>query len=226
MHTTAPISPVYTPIFFATVSEKLEIVRQVVAMYLTFATIPVTHAYFTNAPAPAPPKTPTSRGAARCVNTLKRFLRAAPKTAGWVFIYLFILIVERFKIASQVNITMSNSPGSLARMTDALLGCNINIDAICCTEGSDNSTIHMITNDAEAAVAALTGMGKVSHTEVLAFSRKNNKGAIHNLTRRLAGLGINIRNVYATTHGKGTSSMVYIAVDNIEESKNILRIAK
>lgn len=81
----------------------------------------------------------------------------------------------------------------------------------------------MITNDPEEAAAALTGLGKVTHSEVLAFSRRNNKGAIHNLTRKLAGLGINIRNVYATTHGKGTSSMVYIVVDDIDHAITILK---
>jgi len=51
----------------------------------------------------------------------------------------------------QVNITVPNTPSSLAKVCDALRSADVNILAIACSEGTPSTIIHLIVNDFETA---------------------------------------------------------------------------
>jgi hypothetical protein len=127
-------------------------------------------------------------------------------------------MAQDVRIASQLNITLPNSPGNLARLSDTLRAVKVNINAICCTEGRDQTTVHTIVDDIDTAKIVLKDHGNVSTEEVLAFSMDNKPGAIFDISRVCAGAGVNIRNIYATTHGAGKGATVYVVVDNVEKA--------
>ena len=124
------------------------------------------------------------------------------------------------RTATQLNVEMANASGSFARLCDSLRGADVNIDAVCCSEGKELSIIHMIVSDTETAKHVLQDVGTVTSEEILAFDKQNEKGAIYNIVRPLAGAGVNIRNLYATTHGAGEAT-VYVVVDDVEKAKTL-----
>lgn len=117
----------------------------------------------------------------------------------------------------QLNIPVENTPGSLAKVGDTLRSASVNILAICCTEGSTQTIIHIVVDDPETAKIVLKAFGKITSTKVLSFLIKNKPGAIASIGRALAGANINIRYIYATTTGK--EARVYVAVENDETEK-------
>lgn len=123
-------------------------------------------------------------------------------------------------IIEQVNLQVPNTPGMLARVSDALKAADINIEAICCMDRGDESSIHMIVDDTDTAVIALKDMGIVTRESVMAFQKINKPGAISQIARSCAGGNINIRGIYATTHGK-KEAMVYVMVDDIEKANTV-----
>ena len=118
---------------------------------------------------------------------------------------------------TQINVSMPNVPNSLARIGDKLRSVDVNIDAIACTEGGDNSVVHLVVNDADEGVVALKELGTVTTNDVLVFRMRNKPGAIGNIGRALGAANVNIRNMYATTWGKDAT--VYVHVDDIEQAK-------
>lgn len=121
----------------------------------------------------------------------------------------------------QVNITMPNIPSSLAKVGDRLRSAEVNIDAITCTEGPTHTIIHLIVSDAETAKFVLKDLGAVTTTEVLAMKLRNKPGAIANIGRSCAAMGVNIRMIYATTCGK--EAMVYVAVEDVTKAIELLK---
>lgn len=118
---------------------------------------------------------------------------------------------------TQVTIVMANIPGQLAKVGDTMRGAGVNISAISCSEGKDQSAVHMIVDDVDSAKTALKGMGTVSTSEVIGFKMKNKPGAIGMIGRACAAAGVNVRNMYATTCGP--EAMVFVCVDDIAKAK-------
>ena len=125
------------------------------------------------------------------------------------------------EIVEQVNIVMPNVPSSLAKVGDKLRSSEINIDAISCTEGSKQTVIHLIVDDPETAVIVLKDLGVVGTTEVIAFKMHNKPGAIANIGRACAAMGVNINMIYSTTCGK--DAMVYVAVEDASAAVELLK---
>ena len=125
------------------------------------------------------------------------------------------------EIAVELGVAIPNHPGSLAHLSDMLRAADVNIEALFCSERSKDSTVYLVVDDPETAKLVLQKFGKVSATDVLALQAKNKPGAIAHIARMCAGASININHVYATSLGK--EAMVYLAVDDIEKAKKVLK---
>ncbi|MDD4319545.1 MAG: ACT domain-containing protein [Candidatus Peribacteraceae bacterium] len=123
----------------------------------------------------------------------------------------------------QLNITVPNTPGNLATLTDKLRSAEVNINAITCSEGPNKTVVHLIVDDPETAKFALQAQYGVSLSDVLVFKMKNKPGAIAGISRACAAAGINIRNIYATTAGKGKEATVYVLVDDIAKAEEKMK---
>jgi hypothetical protein len=123
---------------------------------------------------------------------------------------------------TQLNVTVQNSPNSLAKIGDKLRSANINIDAISVSEGTQNSIIHLIVDDPDTAKIVLQEVAHVEAQTILGVRMKNTPGAIASIGRSFAIATINIKNIYATTLGK--EAMVYVVVDDVEEAMEKMRL--
>jgi len=127
----------------------------------------------------------------------------------------------QMKQVVQLSIGIPNSVGSMAHMTDMLRAADVNIDAMFCTENSHQTNVHLVVDDPETAKIVLQKIGPVQAADVLSLDLPNKPGSIAQIARRCAGAGINIRNIYATSVGKGGA--VYLSTDDIERTKEILK---
>ena len=125
------------------------------------------------------------------------------------------------QIVQQVNIVMPNVPSSIAKVGDRLRSEEINIDAICCTEGRENSVIHLIVDDPATAKLVLKELGPVSIADVIALKVHNKPGVIADIGRACAATGVNIRMIYSTTNGK--EAMAYLVVDDVAAAMELLK---
>jgi hypothetical protein len=126
------------------------------------------------------------------------------------------------KTRTQLTVSISNHPGSLARMTDVLRSADVNIEALFCNEGVSETLVHLVVDDSETAKMVLKKLGEdVVPSEVLGIPIQNKPGAIAHIARMCAGASINIRHIYATSFGK--DAMVYLAVDDLEKATQALR---
>lgn len=125
------------------------------------------------------------------------------------------------EIALQLSVSLPNSPGSLARMSDMLRAADVNIEALFCNEGESKTMVHVVVDDPETAKIVLRQLGDVEATDVVAYQVKNKPGAIADLARKCAGAGINIRHIYATSLGK--EAMCYLEVDDMEKARKALK---
>lgn len=123
---------------------------------------------------------------------------------------------------TQVDVTVPNSPNSLALVSDALRAADVNIEAISCTQGKPNTTVHMVVDDAQAAKDALANVGDVVLTDVLEFEMKNEVGAVGNAARALGSSGVNVEYLYASSAKSRGSTMVYMAVDDVPKACDAL----
>ena len=122
------------------------------------------------------------------------------------------------QVVPQLSVTLTNTPGSLASVTNALKDASVNINALCCTEQGDQTVVHLIVDNPEAAQPALEG---ASLAEVLELVMQNEPGAIDTIAQKCAAAGVNIRNIYATTHGDGAAT-VYVDVDDTVKAQEVL----
>ncbi len=126
------------------------------------------------------------------------------------------------ELVTQIDISMPNQPGAMAKVTDALRAAHVNIEAMYCTEGTAYSTIHMVVDDVDTAKLALGVFGKIDTTPAFVTSVRNQPGAIASAIRLCAGAGINIRNLICTSAGK--EAMIVITVNDIEKAKQVFGI--
>jgi hypothetical protein len=121
--------------------------------------------------------------------------------------------------ATQINVTLPNGPGMLAKLCDLLRSADVNIEALFCTEETDHSVLHLVVDDTETAKIMLQPIGDVTTTTLLAFRLKNKPGAIAQVARMCAGAQLNIAEIYSTTSGK--EATVYVSLDNVEKGLEV-----
>ncbi|MDO8649250.1 MAG: ACT domain-containing protein [Candidatus Peregrinibacteria bacterium] len=128
------------------------------------------------------------------------------------------------KRVTQINVLLPNVPGSLATICDKLRAADVNLIALCTTEGKPNSTFHMVVDDTDTAKLVLSPLFKVTTNTVFCFEVKNKPGAIAAIGRTCAGAGVNIRNIYATTYGK--EATVYVSVEDDAKAEEAFKSMK
>ncbi|HEX5671716.1 MAG TPA: ACT domain-containing protein [Acidimicrobiia bacterium] len=107
-------------------------------------------------------------------------------------------------MAWDLEVVLSDRPGTLATLGEALGAAGINIDGISGSAGPGAATIHLLVDDAGAAQRVLqsAGIEAVGSTEVVIASFKDQPGELGTMARRIADTGTNIALVYITCDGR------------------------
>ena len=125
-------------------------------------------------------------------------------------------------MAKDLTVVLQDRPGELARLGQATGEAGVNIQGMCAFTGEGRGIIHILVDDAKAAVArkALedTGMGVADEREVLVVDVEDRPGTLGELARTLGEAGVNIELVYTIFGGV----KLVIATDDIDSARAAL----
>ena len=128
--------------------------------------------------------------------------------------------------ATQLNLSVDNAIGTLARLCRDLAHGGVNVLAVSAPEaGHDNGVVRLLVPNRELAERALTKAGYVFAVEdVLFLELKNRPGALAKAVEKLARAGIGIRYAYATASSrtKTTAAVVAVAENDLGRALKLL----
>ena len=107
-------------------------------------------------------------------------------------------------MAVDLAIDIENTPGALARVSDAISDAGVNIAAATCVGSGDRAELHILVPHAEAAKHALA----ISHVavnrerEVVVVEVEDRPGVLADLTHKIAKAGVNLDLVYVATQNR------------------------
>jgi hypothetical protein len=114
-------------------------------------------------------------------------------------------------MVSEFQITLSDQPGSLARLGHTLGDANVNIEAIHGASLGGESVVHLVTDEPGRAREAIQASGfPYREREVLLVSVLDEPGTLGDVALVMSEAGINIDAVYVTTRGH-----VVLGVDDL-----------
>jgi hypothetical protein len=128
--------------------------------------------------------------------------------------------------ATQLNLSVDNAIGTLARLCRDLAHGGVNVLAVSAPEtGHDNGVVRLLVPNRELAERALTKAGYTfAADEVLFLEIKNRPGALAKAIEKLARAGISIRYAYATASSrtKTTAAVVAVAENDLARALKLL----
>jgi hypothetical protein len=104
-------------------------------------------------------------------------------------------------MAVDLVIDIENTPGALAQVAAAISDAGVNIAAATCLGPGDRAELHILVPHAGAAKHALS----ISHLavsrerEVVVVDVEDHPGVLADLTRKIAGAGVDLDLVYVAT---------------------------
>ena len=101
-------------------------------------------------------------------------------------------------------IEIPNEPGALARVAAAISDAGVNLAAATCLGTADQVELHVLVPHAAAArhALALSQLGVTREREVVVVEVEDRPGVLADLTRKVAGAGIDLDLVYVATRNR------------------------
>jgi hypothetical protein len=107
-------------------------------------------------------------------------------------------------MAFDLVIDIENAPGTLAKVAAAISDAGVNIAAATCVGSGDRAELHILVPHAEAArhALALSQLAVTREREVVVVDVEDRPGVLADLTRRIAGAGIDLDLIYVATRNR------------------------
>ena len=122
----------------------------------------------------------------------------------------------------QISVFLPNKPGILADFTKVLLQNNINMRAISVADTADYGILRIIVDKVDDCIKILkTNNYLVSVTEVIAVEVPDKPGGLHQITKILGDVDVNIEYLYSTILKE--KAIIVLRVDDIKKAANILK---
>ena len=122
-------------------------------------------------------------------------------------------------MSTDLTVILQDRPGELARLGQATGEAGVNIQGMCAFTGEGTGVIHVLVDDAKAAVARQAleeaGMGVADEREVLVVDIEDRPGTLGELARSLGEAGVNIELAYTTFGGV----KLVIATDDMDAAR-------
>jgi len=101
-------------------------------------------------------------------------------------------------------IEIENTPGALAGVAAAISDAGVNIAAATCVGAADRAELHILVPHAEAArhALAISHLAVSREREVVVVDVEDRPGVLADITRKVAGAGVNLDLVYAATRDR------------------------
>jgi hypothetical protein len=131
-----------------------------------------------------------------------------------------ILSMER---ATQLPIFLSNRPGVLMRVCDALAQAEINIHALSTSDTVDQSVMRMVVSDPTKALMLLGEAGVLAlENEVLMIEGENQPGMLAKIAERLSAANANIEYAYLAASPKAGQGLIILRPSEVEKAERAL----
>jgi hypothetical protein len=120
------------------------------------------------------------------------------------------------------SIQLTNHPGDLARVAQALGRRGVNIKALAAVSVGGVAIAHVLPDDIVVARSAFEAANiRFTENEVHIVLLENTAGMVANVTGRLGDAGINLEALYVTGVADGLVELAIVS-DNPKKSKKIL----
>ena len=120
------------------------------------------------------------------------------------------------------SIQLSNHPGDLSRVAQALARRGVNIKALAAISVGGVAIAHILPDDIVVARSAFEAANiRFTESEVHIVLLENTAGMVGNVTSRLGDAGINLEALYVTGIADGLVELA-IVCDNPKKAKKIL----
>jgi len=125
--------------------------------------------------------------------------------------------------ATQLAVFLSNRPGALARLCEALGEAGINIHALTVSDTVDHAVIRMVVSDPTKALMLLGERGVLAlENDVLVIDTANEPGVLAKIADCLAKSEINIEYAYMATSAKNPKGLIVLRPSNVEKAQKAL----
>jgi hypothetical protein len=107
-------------------------------------------------------------------------------------------------MAVDLVIDIENTPGALSEVAAAISDAGVNIAAATCVGPADRAELHILVPRAEAAkhALAISHVAVTREREVVVVQVEDRPGVLADLTRKIAGAGVNLDLVYVATENR------------------------
>jgi len=119
-------------------------------------------------------------------------------------------------------VDLTNKPGELAKVTEAIAQQRIDITAFSGSTCGDSGSLALVTNDEEGTRRALSeGQWTFRSVELVEATIANRPGGLAEVARKLADAGVNIEAGFPTVM-IGSDVQVAFATDNPSKAKQVV----
>ena len=126
-------------------------------------------------------------------------------------------------ITKQLALFLENTPGTLARLADALAEAKINIYAISTSDTVDHSVIRIIVSDYRKALNMFESHGTlVIEDDVLMMEGDNKPGSLARIAHKLGDAKINIEYAYSATPPDAKKGLLILRVQDVKKAMKVL----
>jgi hypothetical protein len=120
---------------------------------------------------------------------------------------------------NDLTISLTDQPGSLAALGEAIGRANINIEGACAYVEGGRAVAHICVDDAGGARRALTeaGVEVTGEQDVIVVQLEDRPGVLGGVTRRIADAGVNLRLAYLAT-----GTRLVVAADDLDRAETAI----
>jgi hypothetical protein len=131
--------------------------------------------------------------------------------------------MSAIEITRQLAIFLDNSPGTLARVCDALAEADISIYAITTSDTVDHSVVRLVVSDPRRALGLFEEHNSlVVEDEVLMVEGDNKAGSLAQICHRLGKAKINIEYCYCATSPRAKKGVLILRVSDARKALKVL----
>jgi hypothetical protein len=124
---------------------------------------------------------------------------------------------------TQLAVFLSNRPGALARVCDALAKADINIHALATSDTIDHSVVRMVVSDPTKALMLLGEANVLAlENDVLMIESGNYPGALAKIAERLSQANVNIEYAYMAASPTSEKAIMIIRPSEVEKAQRTL----
>ncbi len=127
------------------------------------------------------------------------------------------------KLGKELCFEAADKVGLLNELCTSCTNAGVNIATICAYKMGEKASFMMVTSDNAKAAELLRGMGhEVKENDVVLYELENTMGAAAEMTKKLAGAGVNMEYLYGTTGTADAPALMVFNSDNNAKAVEVL----